>query len=146
MLKLMKHRKSKYKKQSTALLKLATAPAAINVSMLIGTAEDIVYRYLCAVNSGRPDLLPAKGMEESFYYHTLEHLMGRDTGNPSGAVILNSIRLYDYDCRVMYIVQKITYRAACTINQTDRDFYATFCRDERMGWLLERIDADEVKA
>lgn len=136
-----------YKKQACpALIKLATTPATINVSMLMETAGEVIYRYLYAVGSRRPDLLPSDGMEESFYYHTLDRMAFIDEDNPHEAVKLNSIQLYDYDCKVMYTVQSITYHAVCTINQTDLDFYATFCRDERMGWLLERIEADEVKA
>ena len=143
MFKLGKYRK---KQNCSALLKLATTPATINVSMLIETAGEVIYRYLYAVNNRRPDLLPADSMEESFYYHTLDRMSEISECNLQKAVKLNTIQLYDYDCKVMYTVQSITYHAACTFNQTDLDFYATVRRDERMGWLLEHSEADEVKA
>ena len=135
-----KLKKRNKQQDSTALLKLATAPATVNVAMLIDEAGNVLTRYLSAVCNRKPEALPIDKMEETFYYEAIDKLWDKEGVYPEQKVELDVIRLYEYDRNVMYTVRSITYYAEVFIGQSKIGVIATYRRDERMGWLLERVE------
>lgn len=125
------------------LIKLATSPATLNVSMLMDDARNILGRYLGAVYAQRTDLLPVDGMEEDLYYKTLKDMDKRVICKPI-EVILGDFELCDYDRSKMYMVQRISYRATYSLQSMGEagekiEVFADYQYDERLGWLLSRI-------
>lgn len=127
------------------LIKLATSPATLNVSMLMDDARNILGRYLGAVYAQRTDLLPVDGMEENLYYRTFKIMEGKVIRKPT-EVILGDFELCDYDRSKMYMVQRITYRATYSLQEIGKvgekvEVIADYQYDERLGWLLAKIDS-----
>lgn len=135
-----KLRKRKKQQDNAALLKLATTPATVNVAMLIDEAGVVLIQYLNAIYNRTPEDLPIDKMEERFYYETIDKLWDKEGTCPKQIPELDAIRLFEYDRNIMYTVRSITYYAEVSIGQSKMGIMATYRRDERMGWLLERVE------
>lgn len=125
----------------SALIKLATSPATLNVSMLMDDARNTLDQYLKAVYAHRIDLLPVNGMEEDLYYWTINVIQKEDPLKLS-EVVLGDFELCDYDCSKMYMIQRITYRACYSMVEEMKhriEILADYQYDERLGWLLSGI-------
>ena len=135
-------RKQTQKNYRAALIKLATSPAALNVSMLMDDARSNLEQFLNAYYRQQVDLLPVSGMEESFYYETVRNIHRENTGG-CAEISLGDFELCDYDRSVMYMVQRIVYRASFDIKGQSasgrREILATYQYDERLGWLLSDV-------
>ena len=87
-------------------------------------------------------LLPVSGMEEFFYYETVRNMPRKNTGGCT-EISLGDFELCDYDRSVMYMVQRISYRASFGIKGQStsgrREILATYQYDERLGWLLSGV-------
>lgn len=126
------------------LLKLATAPAALNISMLSEDARGVLERYLQALYARQTDLLPAEGMEEACYKRTVQLIQGQEAPVSAAMPRIQSFSVEAYDRSVMYKVGSITYRAVYSIIEPERqdqlwEITAVFNYDERLGWLLGAV-------
>lgn len=131
------------KNYRAALIKLATSPAALNVSMLMDDARSNLEQYLNAYYRQQVDLLPTGGMEEAFYYETIRNIHKENIGGDT-EISLGDFELCDYDRSVMYMVQKILYRTSFDIKGKNiksgrKEILATYQYDERLGWLLSGV-------
>ena len=81
-------------------------------------------------------------MEEFFYYETVRNMHRKNTGGRT-EISLGDFEICDYDRSVMYMVQRISYRASFGIKEQSssgrREILATYQYDERLGWLLSGV-------
>lgn len=130
--------KKKHRKDEV-LFKLAVTPASVNISMLTDSAKHTLTQYLGAIHDCRPDLLPIDGMDETFYYDTIDWLWNQEEKGIQEMIQVKELHLNDYDRNSMFVVRSILYMAEYSVGSSDYTVLAAFGQDERMGWLLESV-------
>lgn len=144
-------KKQQEKKEAELLYTLATKPASVNTNLLVGEVKETVKQYVYAIYTQNEDILPMRHMTEELYL-AMRNRIREDINSEIIRCVefieVTSIKPIDYDNRIFYAVQSITYEVAIQIKgwskyQNLKEEFCTeilcacvFINESRLGWIL----------
>lgn len=152
-----KKKKQLKQKEAEMLYTLATKPASVNTTLLIADVKETIRRYIYAIYAQREEYLPMNQMKEEVFL-AIQNSIQQDIGSGVERTVetleVVNVKPIDYDNRIFYAVQSITYEV--TLNISGSSYYkgytepfnnrltcsCMFVNDSRMGWLLYQCELE----